>query len=137
VKKDFLKFPQKKAERNAWLFIPSAILGVGFGLFLNGYWLVDKFPAESRQLLFITTLASLLGMAGYFLLLRWMRDHSRPLPMAQCNPVFCRYKPMDLQSQICDGIASDSQATGFAAADAALRGNGLNMVQYIVRRYIV
>ena len=83
MNKDFLKYSQLNVERNAWLFIPSVILGVGFGLFLNGYWLIDKFPAESRQLLFITTLASLLGVAGYFLLLRWIRDHSRLFPIAQ------------------------------------------------------
>jgi len=83
VNKDFLKYFQQNVERNAWLFIPGMVLGVGFGLFLNGYWLIDKFPAESRQLLFVTALASLLGMAGYSMLLRWMRDPSRALPIGQ------------------------------------------------------
>ncbi len=73
----------KDIERNIGLIGPGMILGVGFGLFLNGYWLIDKFPAGSRQLLFVTILASLLGMAGYYLLLRWMRDHSRAFPMGQ------------------------------------------------------
>jgi hypothetical protein len=61
-------------KRNAWLLIPGVMLGIGFGSFLNGYWLIDKFPIDSRQLLFFTLAATLLGIAGYTMLLGWMRD---------------------------------------------------------------
>ena len=73
----------KKFERNAWLLVPGTILGIGFGLFLNGYWLIDKFPAESKQLLFFTVLLTLLGTGGYSLLLGWMRDHLSIHPLAE------------------------------------------------------
>jgi len=74
---------KQKVERSAGLFIPGIIPGIALGLFLNGYWLIDKFPPGSRQLFFITFLASLLGIAGYSLLLRWMMDHYPVLPVAQ------------------------------------------------------
>ena len=44
---------------------------------------MDKFPAESRQLLFITILASLIASAGYFVLLGWMRPHFAALSLLQ------------------------------------------------------
>ncbi len=53
-------------ERNAWLIGPGIILGIGFGLFVNGYWLIDKFPAESKQLLLIIIIASLLASTRLF-----------------------------------------------------------------------
>lgn len=74
---------QKKIERNAWLLLPGTILGTGFGLFLNGYWLIDRFPVESKQLLLLTLLAGLLGIAGYFLLGVWMRGHLSVLSIRQ------------------------------------------------------
>jgi hypothetical protein len=74
---------QKKIVRNAWLLLPGTILGIGFGLFLNGYWLIDKFPAGSKQLLLLTALAGLLGIAVYFLLAVWMRGHLSALSLPQ------------------------------------------------------
>ena len=73
-------FMKQDIERNVWLIGPGIILGIGFGLFVNGYWLIDKFPAESRQLLLITILTGLLGSVGYFLLLGWIRVHFSALP---------------------------------------------------------
>jgi hypothetical protein len=73
----------KDIERNAWLIGPGIILGIGFGLFVNGYWFIDKFPAESKQLLLITSLVSLLGAIGYFLLLGWVRTKFAALSLLQ------------------------------------------------------
>ena len=70
-------------ERKGWLIGLGVILGIGFGLFINGYWLIDKFPAESKQLLFIIVLASLLASAGYTLLFAWIRKHFATLPVLQ------------------------------------------------------
>ena len=74
---------KQMVERNTRLLVPGTILGIGFGLFINGYWLIDKFPAESKQLLFLTVLAGLLGIGGYTLLLGWMRDQLSQHPMTQ------------------------------------------------------
>ncbi len=74
---------KQEDERNAWLIGPGIILGIGFGLFINGYWLMDRFPAESRQLLLIIILAILLASAGYFILLGWMRAYFAVLSLFQ------------------------------------------------------
>ncbi len=76
-------------ERNAWLIGAGIILGTGFGLFVNGYWLIDKFPAESRQLLLITIAASLLAATGYFLLLGWMGASLATLSWLQRSVLVC------------------------------------------------
>ena len=53
-------------------FLPFAfILGICFGLFASGYWLLDIFPAGSRQLLLFTGGASMFGALGYYVLLNW------------------------------------------------------------------
>ena len=70
---------KQMVERNAWLLMPGTILGIGFGLFLNGYWLIDKFPAESRQLLFFTVLA---GLARYSRIFPVVRMDEEPLASA-------------------------------------------------------
>ncbi len=54
--------------------IPGAVVaGVAFGLFASGYWLIDLFPAGSRLLILLTCLLALSGMAGCYLLLRWVQ----------------------------------------------------------------
>lgn len=69
--------------RRIWLILSGIILGIGLGLFINGYWLIDFFPAESKRLLLFTILASLLGSAGYSLLIGWMRAHFSALSVLQ------------------------------------------------------
>lgn len=44
----------------------AALLGASAGLFLSGYWLIDLFPADSRQLLFISGLSSIIAAVGYY-----------------------------------------------------------------------
>lgn len=58
--------------RNLPLIALALLLGTSFGVYINGYWLTDYFPAESRQALLITLLISLLAAAGHFWLLDWM-----------------------------------------------------------------
>jgi len=61
----------------------AGVLGVSLGVFIHGYWLIDVFPVDSRRLLYSTLLGSLLGMGGYFLLLRWIRNRLQGLPTFQ------------------------------------------------------
>ncbi len=53
--------------------LPAIVLGVGWGFFVNGYWLVDVFPAGSKSLLFLTILAGLIGILVYCLLFQWIK----------------------------------------------------------------
>ena len=46
------------------------MLGISFGLLFYSFWLVDHFPAISKQALFYSVLATLVGIAGYYLLLK-------------------------------------------------------------------
>jgi len=50
----------------------AVILGLAFGLFSHGYWLVDYFPTGSRRLLFSTLLVTIFGVVGYFFVLTWI-----------------------------------------------------------------
>jgi hypothetical protein len=58
-------------KRDLSFILAGMILGVGLGFFVHGYWLIDIFPVGSRQLLFFTVATCLLGMVGYYLLLKW------------------------------------------------------------------
>src|SRR5690349_224256 len=60
-------------ERNKWLLPPAIILGIGLGLFVSGYWLIDILPAGSKQLLLLTAFLSVLGALASYLLLIWAR----------------------------------------------------------------
>ncbi len=53
-------------------FLPylSLLLGIGFGLFVYSYWLIDFLPPTSKQIILYTLLFSLSGAVGYFLLLK-------------------------------------------------------------------
>lgn len=65
------------------LLAPSAVLGVAAGLFINGYWLADILPPESKMLVGFTVLAAILAAAGYWLLLAWMHIRLRELRIVQ------------------------------------------------------
>jgi hypothetical protein len=47
----------------------SLLLGIGFGLFVYSYWLLDFLPPTSKQIILYTVLLGLGGAVGYFLLL--------------------------------------------------------------------
>ncbi len=49
------------------------ILGVSFGFFISGYWLIDFFPVDSKRLIYSTVLLCLFGVIGYLLLFRWLK----------------------------------------------------------------
>jgi hypothetical protein len=53
------------------LAVFAIISGIGLGIFIHGYWLIDLFPIESRRLYYSTIAAGILGMVAYFLLFRW------------------------------------------------------------------
>jgi len=53
--------------------MPAMILGVSWGIFLHGYWLIDFFAVDSRRLLLSTFLMGLLGTAGYIALFHFVR----------------------------------------------------------------
>ena len=56
-----------------WAIVAAIVLGTSAALFINGYWLVDLVPIQSRQILLLTVLAAVLITAGYLPLIRWMR----------------------------------------------------------------
>ena len=64
-------------------FLPAIVLGVCGGAFVNGYWLIDIFPAGSKSLLFSTVLAGLIGIVAYILLFQWIKTTSSGLSNAQ------------------------------------------------------
>jgi hypothetical protein len=61
----------RNLQRNISLLPLAIILGICLGLFASGYWLLDIFPAGSRQLLLLTGVASMFGALGYYVLLSW------------------------------------------------------------------
>ena len=63
----------REFQRNKWFLPPAVILGIGFGLFVSGYWLIDLLPAGSRQLLILTGLSTAVATVGYYLLLSWAK----------------------------------------------------------------
>jgi hypothetical protein len=56
------------------LAVFAIISGIGLGIFIHGYWLIDLFPIESKRLYYSTIVAGILGMVAYFLLFRWMES---------------------------------------------------------------
>lgn len=59
-----------ETRESKWRILLAVLFGGTFGLFVNGYWLIDVFPVGSTKLLLLTVLAGLLGAVGYFILLR-------------------------------------------------------------------
>ena len=55
-----------------WAIAAAILLGTSAALFVNGYWLVDLVPIQSRQILLLTALAALAATAGYFIFVRWI-----------------------------------------------------------------
>ena len=58
-------------------YLVAVVLGLAFGLFSNGYWLVDYLPTGSRRLLFLTLLFTIFGIIGYSFLLTWISARLR------------------------------------------------------------
>ena len=63
----------------------GATLGISFGLFISGYWLIDLLPAESGQLLLLTAAVALAACFLYFVLLGWMWSRIRELNSVSCS----------------------------------------------------
>lgn len=59
-------------QRNAWLLLPSAVLGASAGLFVYGYWLTGFLPIGDEQLLIAAAVLSLVAATGYLALLNWV-----------------------------------------------------------------
>jgi hypothetical protein len=74
--------PNADFRKSSVLLLPAAILAIGFGLFVNGYWLIDVLPASSRLLVALTGLVMAAGAAGFYTLLRWMWPRLMVLPVA-------------------------------------------------------
>ncbi|MFH1184155.1 MAG: hypothetical protein V1755_03840 [Chloroflexota bacterium] len=55
-----------RRQVNLGRIILAVLLGVTAGAFISGYWLIDYFPAESRQLLFFTLLFAAVSALGYY-----------------------------------------------------------------------
>ena len=60
--------PTNRPGVNLGCMIPAVLLGAAAGLFISGYWLIDYFPADSRQHLFLAGLVA----AGSTLVYRGM-----------------------------------------------------------------
>jgi hypothetical protein len=58
------------AELKNYRIYLALVLGISFGLLFYSFWLVDRFPAISRQALLYSVLATLVGVTGYYLLLK-------------------------------------------------------------------
>ena len=58
------------AELKNYRIYLALVLGISFGLLFYSFWLVDRFPAISKQTLLYSVLATLVGVAGYYLLLK-------------------------------------------------------------------
>jgi len=55
-----------KPGMNPGRLILAVLLGAAAGLFISGYWLIDYFPADSRQLQFLTVLLAVGSALGYY-----------------------------------------------------------------------
>ncbi len=63
--------------------VPAVVLGAALALFVNGYWLVDFLPVQSRGLLALTAAVGVAGGLGYVFLLTWIRWQWRELSIMQ------------------------------------------------------
>ena len=71
----------RKFQGEVWAIPPAIVLGTSAALFVNGYWLIDLLPIESRQIVLLTVLAAVAAAAGYFFFLRLAAttvDRARP-----------------------------------------------------------
>lgn len=59
------------------------MLGLGWGFFIYGYWFTDIFPDGSRWVYFFTLVSTLLGILGYFFILRWVSPRLKDLSPTQ------------------------------------------------------
>jgi len=80
VKRFFLKF---KPSEIVIAVIMGVFCGVLFGFFVNGYWLMDYFPAGSKRLLLATIFACLGGAIVYSALFLWLKMRFQPYSRQQ------------------------------------------------------
>lgn len=70
MKRIYLSIQETKI---AVFLLPAILLGISWGIFLHGYWLIDFLPVDSKRLLLATILVSMVGAAGYILLFHFLR----------------------------------------------------------------
>ncbi len=76
-------FSIRRFKGEIWTIAAAVVLGAALGLFVNGYWLVDLLPFQSRVLLAVTLAVGGAGALGYVFLLTWVRRQWRELSIRQ------------------------------------------------------